>query len=154
MSPNTTPRAPTSSIALAGCSAAAGVETAAAEMVMAAPGAEQRVRFFGRSYLKPRVRDRFRPARDGVKVFALLKHATGRTGMHRPFCADLHGWRDAGDPFLISHHVASSSISMRTGETFGALIERVRFAADSALEGDGFELPVPRQRRHPSATAG
>src|SRR5438874_6409941 len=38
MSPNTTPRAPTSNIALAGCSAAAGVETAAAEMVMAAPG--------------------------------------------------------------------------------------------------------------------
>src|SRR5437868_14868369 len=108
MSPNTTPRAPTSSIALAGCSAAAGVETAAAEMVMAAPGAEQRVRFCGRSYLKPRVRDRFRPARDGVKVFALLKHATGRTGMHRPFCADLHGWRDADDPFVISRKVLAA----------------------------------------------
>ena len=77
-------------------------------MVMAAPGAEQRVRFFGRSYLKPRVRDRFRPARDGVQVFALLKHATGRTGMHRPFCADLHGWRDADDPFLISRKVLAA----------------------------------------------
>jgi hypothetical protein len=31
---------------------------------------------------------------------------------------------------------------------------KVRFASDSLLEGDGFELPVPRQRRHPSATAG
>src|SRR5580704_5146966 len=29
-----------------------------------------------------------------------------------------------------------------------------RFARDSPLEGDGFELPVPRQRRHPSPTAG
>jgi hypothetical protein len=28
------------------------------------------------------------------------------------------------------------------------------FAGDSPLEGDGFELPVPRQRRHPSPTAG
>jgi len=27
---------------------------------------------------------------------------------------------------------------------FGALIEEVRFARDSLLEGDGFELPVPR----------
>jgi hypothetical protein len=31
------------------------------------------------------------------------------------------------------------------GNIFGALIERVRFAADSSLEGDGFELPVPRE---------
>ena len=29
----------------------------------------------------------------------------------------------------------------------------VRFARDSLLEGDGFELSVPRQRLHPSATA-
>ncbi len=28
-----------------------------------------------------------------------------------------------------------------------------KFAPDSALEGGGFEPPVPRQRRHPSATA-
>jgi len=28
-----------------------------------------------------------------------------------------------------------------------------RFAADSPLEGGGFEPPVPRPRRHPSATA-
>jgi hypothetical protein len=34
---------------------------------------------------------------------------------------------------------------------FGALIEEVKFASDSPLEGDGFELPVPRQRRHPRA---
>ena len=34
-----------------------------------------------------------------------------------------------------------------------ALIEEVRFASDSSLEGDGFELSVPRQRRRPSATA-
>jgi molybdate transport system permease protein len=27
-------------------------------------------------------------------------------------------------------------------------------AHDSPLEGDGFEFPVPRQRRHPSPTAG
>src|SRR5205823_9616955 len=39
-----------------------------------------------------------------------LKHATGRTGVHRPFCADsvLHGWRDAGDPFLISRKVLAA----------------------------------------------
>jgi hypothetical protein len=30
---------------------------------------------------------------------------------------------------------------------------RNRWFADSLLEGDGFELSVPRQRRHPSATA-
>jgi hypothetical protein len=29
----------------------------------------------------------------------------------------------------------------------------LRFAQDSALEGDGFELSVPGQGRHPSATA-
>jgi hypothetical protein len=29
----------------------------------------------------------------------------------------------------------------------------VRFASDSPLEGDGFELSVPGQGRHPSATA-
>jgi hypothetical protein len=29
----------------------------------------------------------------------------------------------------------------------------IKFARDSPLEGDGFELSVPRQRRHPSATA-
>jgi hypothetical protein len=28
---------------------------------------------------------------------------------------------------------------------FGALIEEVKFASDSPLEGDGFELPVPRE---------
>jgi hypothetical protein len=27
----------------------------------------------------------------------------------------------------------------------GALIEEVSFASDSPLEGDGFELPVPRE---------
>ena len=32
--------------------------------------------------------------------------------------------------------------SIATG-SIGALIEKVRFAADSPLEGDGFELPVP-----------
>ena len=30
------------------------------------------------------------------------------------------------------------------GKIFGALIEEVSFAEDSPLEGDGFELPVPR----------
>jgi hypothetical protein len=30
---------------------------------------------------------------------------------------------------------------------------KVRFAIDSPLEGDGFELSVPGRRRHPSATA-
>jgi alkanesulfonate monooxygenase SsuD/methylene tetrahydromethanopterin reductase-like flavin-dependent oxidoreductase (luciferase family) len=30
----------------------------------------------------------------------------------------------------------------------------IKFAGDSLLEGDGFELPVPRQRGHPSTTAG
>jgi hypothetical protein len=29
---------------------------------------------------------------------------------------------------------------------YEAMIEEVRFAADSPLEGDGFELPVPRKR--------
>src|SRR6202043_868534 len=33
-------------------------------------------------------------------------------------------------------------------------LPRSEFAPDSPLEGDGFELPVPRQRRHPSPTAG
>jgi hypothetical protein len=27
------------------------------------------------------------------------------------------------------------------------LIEEVRFASDSPLEGDGFELPVPREKK-------
>jgi hypothetical protein len=27
------------------------------------------------------------------------------------------------------------------------LIEEVRFALDSPLEGDGFELPVPREKK-------
>jgi iron complex transport system substrate-binding protein len=36
--------------------------------------------------------------------------------------------------------------------TVGA-IRGMRFAADSLLEGDGFELSVPGQGRHPSATA-
>jgi hypothetical protein len=31
---------------------------------------------------------------------------------------------------------------------FGTLIEGVRFAVDSPLEGDGFELSVPRERGH------
>ena len=31
----------------------------------------------------------------------------------------------------------------RLGKIFGALIEEVRFAADSPVERDGFELPVP-----------
>src|ERR1700737_5001622 len=35
----------------------------------------------------------------------------------------------------------------------GPRSEEVGFAHDSALEGGGFEPPVPRQRRHPSATA-
>jgi hypothetical protein len=30
-------------------------------------------------------------------------------------------------------------------ELFGALIEEVRFALDSPLEGDGFEPSVPRE---------
>ena len=39
---------------------------------------------------------------------------------------------------------------------FGALIEEVRFARDSLLEGDGFELPVPRamQARFKAKIAG
>jgi hypothetical protein len=28
---------------------------------------------------------------------------------------------------------------------FGALIEEIRFARDSPLEGNGFELPIPRE---------
>src|SRR5438105_2599813 len=35
---------------------------------------------------------------------------------------------------------------MRNQETLCALIEEFRFATDSALEGDGFELPVPPLR--------
>src|SRR5580700_6308451 len=31
------------------------------------------------------------------------------------------------------------------GKIFGDLIERVRVCKDSPLEGDGFELPVPRE---------
>ena len=40
-----------------------------------------------------------------------------------------------------------------TDRAYPNMIEEVRFAPDSALEGDGFELSVPGQRRHPSATA-
>jgi hypothetical protein len=29
----------------------------------------------------------------------------------------------------------------------GTLIKEVRFAGDSPLEGDGFELPVPREKK-------
>jgi len=36
------------------------------------------------------------------------------------------------------------------GKIFGALIEEVRFAADSFLEGDGFEPSVPRPDSEPS----
>jgi hypothetical protein len=36
---------------------------------------------------------------------------------------------------------------------FGALIEEVRFAADSPLEGAGFEPSVPRERDGPRAIA-
>jgi hypothetical protein len=36
--------------------------------------------------------------------------------------------------------------SPQPGKIFGALIEEVRFAADSLLEGNGFELSVPRAR--------
>jgi hypothetical protein len=35
----------------------------------------------------------------------------------------------------------------------GVARTRVGFALDSLLEGGGFEPPVPRQRRHPAATA-
>ena len=37
--------------------------------------------------------------------------------------------------------------------TDGARRPKLRFARDSPLEGGGVEPPVPRQRRHPSATA-
>ena len=44
------------------------------------------------------------------------------------------------------------------GNIFGALIKRVGFAADSPLEEDGFELPVPlateRLSCQPDALAG
>ena len=42
------------------------------------------------------------------------------------------------------------------GKIFGALIEEVRFAEDSLLEGDGFELSVPGARGYrfePSSVA-
>jgi hypothetical protein len=42
-----------------------------------------------------------------------------------------------------------SGLRQRTGPAIGrvirgALIEEVKFAADSPVEGNGFELPVPR----------
>jgi hypothetical protein len=41
------------------------------------------------------------------------------------------------------------------GKIFGALIEEVRFAADSLLDGDGFELLVPpRRNSHRGAPSG
>ncbi len=42
---------------------------------------------------------------------------------------------------------------MQCENTQSAVKQEARFALDSPLEGGGFELPVPRQRRHPSATA-
>ena len=54
-------------------------------------------------------------------------------------------------------HFVLRAIGKRFGKDRTAGCEKVvgiRFALDSSLEGDGFELPVPRQRRHPSPTAG
>ena len=48
----------------------------------------------------------------------------------------------------------SSKRAPRSLHEEGDLAQLRRFAVDSPLEGDGFKLPVPRQRRHPSATAG
>src|ERR1700738_4454403 len=47
----------------------------------------------------------------------------------------------------------SATGNFGAGSGSGALMKGSRFAADSMLEGGGFEPPVPRQRRHPSATA-
>jgi len=64
-------------------------------------------------------------------------------------------------PEIICHAytLQSSSTTVARGElesarqVFAILIEGIWFAQDSPLEGGGFEPPVPRQRRHPSATA-
>ena len=51
--------------------------------------------------------------------------------------------------------VPDLTINSRTAQVARrpATPSEVKFAADSLLEGDGFELSVPGQRRHPSATA-
>ena len=61
-----------------------------------------------------------------------------------------------------SLHEAASTFALKnstdqTGQILPAtarmMTREVKFVTDSPLEGDGFELSVPRQRRHPSATA-
>jgi hypothetical protein len=53
----------------------------------------------------------------------------------------------SGQSVLLSAGIFSLSGNLHAGSV------RTEFAADSSLEGDGFELSVPRERRHPSATA-
>jgi hypothetical protein len=55
---------------------------------------------------------------------------------------------------LIEWKTPGSDHDHRPIRSTPTMIEEIRFAGDSPLEGDGFELPVPRQRRHPSPTAG
>jgi hypothetical protein len=82
----------------------------------------------------------FRAAPDWLRRTAIRKaghHATARlliSAQTRNVCVLAT---------LCSAAVTGSSRAPRAG----ALIEEARFAADSPLEGDGFELPVPARDR-------
>jgi hypothetical protein len=78
----------------------------------------------------------------------------------RQFCIDNHVvvedacWFTGIYSRVLPSHAIGSAGRLQPGrQIFGALVEEVRFARDSQVEGGGFEPPVPRQRRHPSATA-
>ena len=63
---------------------------------------------------------------------------------HRPFPSNSIRWASER-PRRSSHHTMSTPRRGPRGSV-GALIEEVRFARDSPVEGDGFEPSVPRQK--------
>ena len=63
---------------------------------------------------------------------------------HRPFPSNSIRWASER-PRRSSHHTMSTPRRGPRGSV-GALIEEVRFARDSPVEGDGFEPSVPRKR--------
>jgi hypothetical protein len=49
---------------------------------------------------------------------------------------------------LPSHAIGSAGRLQPGRQIFGALVEEVRFARDSQVEGAGFKLPIPRRYAH------
>jgi hypothetical protein len=56
-------------------------------------------------------------------------------------------------PALLPQFIEAWSLTNTQAGWLAGITFVLRFARDSLLEGDGFELSVPGQRRHPSATA-